>query len=325
MYSGPSGFQAYTALSNGNGTFANAKGGQLDSASRGGTFDTYDKLIGDVNGDGFDDLTWMYSGTSGFYAYTSLSNGNGTFANAKGGQLDSTSRGETFDTYDKLIGDVNGDGLADLTWMYSGPSGLQAYTALSNGNGTFSKAQGGQLDSTSRGGTFDTYDKLIGDVNGDGLADLTWMYSGDGGLQSYTSISAIDKTLYNDGENDTLYGGSGDDYIVGGKGSDIIHGEDGNDILIGGKGIDIMNGGVGKDQFDFSSLEDSSINAIDIIEDFEHGIDKINLSKIEENLSFNSLEFLVQNGHTIIKDHHSDFAIDLQGQFNMSESDFMFR
>jgi hypothetical protein len=71
-------------------------------------------------------------------------------------------------------------------------------------------------------------------------------------------------------------------------------------------------------------LEDSSINAMDQIEDFEQGVDKINLSKIEEALSFESFEITVQNGHTIIKDKDSDFAIDLNGQFDLGEDDFLF-
>ena len=112
-----------------------------------------------------------------------------------------------------------------------------------------------------------------------------------------------------------LYGEDGDDFISGSNGSDKIN---------GGKGQDILIGGSGEDSFDFSSLEDSSINAIDTIEDFEQGIDKINLSQIEEDLSFNSFEFTVENGHTIIKDKNSDFAIDVVGQFNLTEDDFNF-
>ena len=92
----------------------------------------------------------------------------------------------------------------------------------------------------------------------------------------------------------------------------------------GGLGADRLFGGQGEDYFDFSSLEDSSINAVDEIEDFEHGSDKIDVSKIEEDLSFESFEFVVENGHTIVKDKNSDFAINLQGQFNLNEDDFIF-
>ncbi|MDB2550862.1 M10 family metallopeptidase C-terminal domain-containing protein, partial [Rickettsiales bacterium] len=114
-------------------------------------------------------------------------------------------------------------------------------------------------------------------------------------------------------------------YIINGKeGDDYIYGSNGNDILSGKEGADTLIGGSGDDSFNYSSLEDSSINATDIIEDFEQGSDKINVSGIAENLSFDSFEFVVENGHTIIKDQNSDFAINLLGQFNMVENDFNF-
>ena len=63
---------------------------------------------------------------------------------------------------------------------------------------------------------------------------------------------------------------------------------------------------------------------MDEIEDFEQGSDKINLLEIEEDLSFDSFEFVVENGHTIVKDKNSDFAIGMQGEFNLNEDDFIF-
>jgi len=48
---------------------------------------------------------------------------------AEGGQLHPGNFGSS-DAYAKLTGDFNGDGLTDLGWFYSGPSGLRAYTAL---------------------------------------------------------------------------------------------------------------------------------------------------------------------------------------------------
>ena len=62
----------------------------------------------------------------------------------------------------------------------------------------------------------------------------------------------------------------------------------------------------------------------DEIEDFEQGVDKINLSDIKDDLSFDSFEFMIENGHTAIKDKNSDFAIDLNGQFNLNGDDFIF-
>lgn len=98
----------------------------------------------------------------------------------------------------------------------------------------------------------------------------------------------------------------------------------GNDVLIGNGGKDILRGGEGNDIFDFSSLKDSAINAKDLIEDFEQGKDKIDLSGVENHLAFDSLQFSFDNVNTTIKDQHSDFAIDLKGHFEITQNDFIF-
>ncbi|EAW30848.1 hypothetical protein GP2143_02954 [marine gamma proteobacterium HTCC2143] len=122
----------------------------------------------------------------------------------------------------------------------------------------------------------------------------------------------------------TWYGDSSDNNLIGVGDDDIMIGGDGNDTLTGNDGADILSGGSGADSFNYSSLEDSSINVMDEIEDFEQGSDKINLSEIEEDLSFDSFEFVVENGHTVVKDKNSDFAIDLQGEFALIQEDFIF-
>ena len=114
------------------------------------------------------------------------------------------------------------------------------------------------------------------------------------------------------------------DIITGSEFDDKLSGDSGDDVLFGGLGADILNGGQGNDSFDFSSLEDSSINASDLIEDFEQGNDKIDLSAISEELSFTDFEITVENGYTTIKDKNSDFAIDLQGDIALGEDDFIF-
>ena len=128
-------------------------------------------------------------------------------------------------------------------------------------------------------------------------------------------------------DNDTSIwnGNSGNNVLTGVGDSDTLIGGAGNDILHGGGGKDVLNGGSGSDSFDFSSLSDSSINATDLIEDFEQGFDKINLSGMDQHMSFNALQFTFENGHTIVKDHNSDFAVDLKGHFDLVQSDFIFQ
>ena len=94
--------------------------------------------------------------------------------------------------------------------------------------------------------------------------------------------------------NDTLNGGPGNDWMSGGEGKDLLRGGDGDDrmfggdeadTLVGGAGRDVMTGGDGKDVFDFNSISDSSkaLYASDVITDFKHGVDKIDLHDIDAN------------------------------------------
>ncbi|MGB3533850.1 MAG: calcium-binding protein [Microcoleaceae cyanobacterium] len=74
--------------------------------------------------------------------------------------------------------------------------------------------------------------------------------------------------------DDILEGGGDDDYIKGGQGNDKIHGGSGEDTLIGGKGSDSLVGGEDADWFVFKPNHLQN-NQVDVIVDFEVGIDKI--------------------------------------------------
>jgi RHS repeat-associated protein len=169
------------------------KGKQLSTSSFGDP-NLYRKLTGDFNGDGITDIAWAFSDTRGAYAYTNLSNGDGTFSPLAGGKVSSLSFG-TLDTYRKLTGDFNGDGITDIGFVASGAFGLYAFTALGKGDGGFHPASGGVITTTSFG-SLDTYRKLTGDLNGDGLTDLLWVYSGVQGLYVYSALSKGDGSFH---------------------------------------------------------------------------------------------------------------------------------
>jgi len=137
------------------------------------------------------------------------------------------------------------------------------------------------------------------------LKDVTILH----GSNSNETIHGIDWT------SNTIYGFEGDDYIYG-KGHD--------DVINGGLGDDILNGGLGSDSFNYSSILDSTESGMDVIEDFEQGIDKINLSEIEDDISFEDLLFELENGETTISHNGSEFAIKLQGEIEFNEGDFNF-
>ena len=82
-------------------------------------------------------------------------------------------------------------------------------------------------------------------------------------------------------EDLVLDGTAGADTLTGGAGDDILRGRKGADLLDGGAGADRLRGDGGRDTFVFSSANDSSPDAMDTIEDFQSGRDKIDLSAID--------------------------------------------
>jgi Ca2+-binding RTX toxin-like protein len=104
-------------------------------------------------------------------------------------------------------------------------------------------------------------------------------------LTGTDAINGTGNTLGN-----TLTGNSAGNTLDGKEGNDRLNGEAGNDILIGGAGIDTLNGGAGNDiliggadsdRFLFNSGDPFTAAdlGVDIIKDFQVGIDKIQLSQ----------------------------------------------
>ena len=83
--------------------------------------------------------------------------------------------------------------------------------------------------------------------------------------------------------NDRIFGRAGNDTILGGAGNDFLSGEAGDDTLTGGAGKDRMTGGAGADVFDFNRVVESGTAAAtrDVITDFKHLTDKIDLKDID--------------------------------------------
>jgi hypothetical protein len=155
--------RTYVALSNGNGTFSRALTA-WDQPETG--WGGYTLHVADISGDGRADLVWNARGTIN-RTYVALSNGNGTFSRA----LTAWDQPETgWSGYTLHVVDVSGDGRADFVWSGLGTIN-RTYVALSNGNGTFSRAlTAWDQPETSWGG----YTLHVVDVSGDGRADLVW-------------------------------------------------------------------------------------------------------------------------------------------------------
>lgn len=91
--------------------------------------------------------------------------------------------------------------------------------------------------------------------------------------------------LDGNGGNDVLHGGAGNDVLHGHAGKDILFGGAGNDVLDGGARDDVLEGGAGADRFVFSKGY-----GLDVIVDFTHGEDIIDLRGLGAFRTFTDLE-----------------------------------
>ena len=85
--------------------------------------------------------------------------------------------------------------------------------------------------------------------------------------------------------NDVIYGGQGNDTVFGGQGDDQLFGSLGNDTLLGGLGVDFMDGNGGADIFLYNAVAQSTTTTRDSIDNFETGIDKVDLRAIRTGAS----------------------------------------
>ena len=207
---------------------------------------------------------------------------------------------------------------------------------------------GGNGDDYSLGGGGD--DLMYGGAGDDkffGLDGKDVIFGDDG--NDVLGGGLDDDIVYGGAGNDTVSGDEGNDYLFGGAGRDTINGNAGADRLIGGLGKDFLTGGDGADTFVFTALNESSFVRAnsDHITDFQHGLDKIDVSAIDANIfragnqafkyigdhGFNhagqiSSHFDAVHNQTVVSfntdnDSAAEMKIVLDGHITLSSHDFI--
>jgi hypothetical protein len=151
-------------------------------------FDRSRQLMGDVNGDGFDDIVTIHHQlTGGLRVWVHPNTGSG-FGTPQQWQNLSTG-GWSYDKSRQSLADVDGDGLADLVTTHRlATGGLVLWVHLSTGTLFEVPAQWQNL--SAGGWSYDGSRQMTGDVNGDGLDDVVSAHrQSTGGLILWAHLS----------------------------------------------------------------------------------------------------------------------------------------
>jgi len=185
---------------------------------------------------------------------------------------------------DRFLG---GDG-NDRFYMRSGDnyvdggSGIDGVDYIYSDRPMWIDLAGGYANSTAGHDTLVSIENAAGSTGDDvivGNALDNNLFAGDDWLDG----GAGNDTIVGQYGNDILKGGHGNDLLNEGGlyGNDVLDGGNGNDTLIGGFGADQLTGGAGADRFVFQTTTDFGGNGWDTIRDFQHGVDKIDLSALD--------------------------------------------
>jgi len=158
------------------------------------------------------------------------------------------------------------DGGEGIDWLY----GLAGDDIIYAGAGFVDVVIGGDGNDTVYGQ--DGIDYIFGNAGNDVL------YGGNG--VDIFFAGADSDTIYGEADTDWLFGGAGDDNLYGGANPDLLFGDAGADRIDAGIGNDWIWGGA-SDGLGDGAADTFVFGAnwgVDVIYDFENGIDKIDLS-----------------------------------------------
>jgi Ca2+-binding RTX toxin-like protein len=166
------------------------------------------------------------------------------------------------------------------------------------------------------------------------ITGLEWVADFVGGNDTIDGSSVfVNLEIYGAGGTDTIIGGFGADFLWGGSGDDTVTGNGGDDTLVGELGADRLTGGAGNDALYGNSGNggDGAVDTFvftnswgtDFVFDFEHGIDKLDMTGVLGVHSMSDLTITSSGGNAVISfgsDH-----ISVAGQAGqITQEDFLF-
>jgi len=191
---------------------------------------------------------------------------------------------------DTLLG---GDGTGDAVNYYFAGAAVRVDLRAQGNFQTISAGQGVDL--------LTGFENILGSgtgnntLQGDDAANRIAGYGGDDVILGWGG----DDLLFGGGGNDWVLGGDGADLIVADAGNDTLLGGAGDDRLVGGDAGDTLTGGAGADTFVFGRAYDSrpGNGMRDVIRDFEPGVDAIDLSVIDADVTLTGAQDFVFVGN----------------------------
>ncbi|MEO0472258.1 MAG: FG-GAP-like repeat-containing protein, partial [Bacteroidota bacterium] len=131
------------------------------------------------------DFILSYPSPNNNFLYINLSNPDGSFQYLP---LQTHPVGQDWTDYKPYVGDVDGDGIADVIWtnQASGEVSANVYTALGTNNGTFDFSPVKQTQPYQT--TWSQYVVNLMDINGDGKKDILWFKPGTN-AEAYVALA----------------------------------------------------------------------------------------------------------------------------------------
>lgn len=188
------------------------------------------------------------------------------------------------------------------------------------------------------------------EVTGDGHDNQISILASSSSTALSVNLSGFSFKDWTLGQDKVLIDGSTDiDSLTGSNVSDEIVAGGNNDYVRGGRGQDFISGGDGDDVFDFNKAVESKRGAVnrDVIADFEHGSDHIDLADLDgksrhglQHFKFigtqhfhhkqGELHYTAVDADTVILsgdrsgDGKADFQVEVNGVGSLTIDDFFF-